>query len=69
MNRIDLSESDVFRLNCEGCNANEIAAAMMIPKGSAIAMIARSRLAYAQGQESRKAKPLGLTDRKGDSSV
>ena len=63
MNRIDLSESDVFRLNCEGCNANEIAAAMMIPKGAAIAMIARSRLSYAQGQESRKAKTLGLTNR------
>lgn len=63
MKRIYLSEYDVFRLNCEGCNANEIAAAMMIPRGSAMAMIARSRLVYAQGQESRKSKPLGLTDR------
>ena len=35
----------------------------MIPKGAAIAMIARSRLSYAQGQESRKAKTLGLTNR------
>lgn len=63
MQRIYLSESDVFRLNCEGCNANEIAAAIMIPRGAAIAMIARSRLTYAHGQESRQAKPLGLTDR------
>ncbi len=63
MSRILLSESDIFRLNCEGCNANEIAAAMMIPRGAAIAMIARSRLTYANGQQSRQAKPLGLTDR------
>lgn len=46
MTRIPLSDADVFRLNCEGCNANEIAAAMEIAEDEAAVLIERARLLH-----------------------
>lgn len=63
MNRMNLSDVDVFRLYCEGCNAHEIAAAMQIFPQAAAALIARSRVLYARAQESRRPGPLHLSDR------
>jgi DNA-directed RNA polymerase specialized sigma24 family protein len=63
MTRMSLSDVDVFRLYCEGCNANEIGAAMQIPSQAAAALIARSRVLYARAQESRRPGPLHLSHR------
>lgn len=63
MSRLDLSDVDVFRLYCEGCNANEIAAAMQVPPQAAAALIARSRVLYARAQESRRPGPMHLSSR------
>lgn len=64
MTRIKLSDADVFRLYCEGCNANEIGAAMQVPPQAAAALIARSRVLYARAQESRRPEPLRLSERR-----
>ena len=63
MSRIELSDADVFRLYCEGCNAAEIAAAMRIPAPAAAALIARSRVLYARAHELRGPGPLHLSER------
>jgi hypothetical protein len=64
MNRLNLSDVDVFRLYCEGCNASEIGAAMQIPAQAAAALIARSRVLYARAQESRRPGALQLSERR-----
>ena len=46
MDRIALTDADVFRLQCEGCNASEIAAAMQVPIACAVALMERARLLY-----------------------
>jgi len=61
MDRIALTDVDVFRLECEGCNANEIAAAMQIPVGCAVALMHRAKVLYARAMESRRPEPLGLS--------
>ncbi|SET91772.1 hypothetical protein SAMN05720615_11810 [Stenotrophomonas indicatrix] len=63
MIRLNLSDVDVFRLYCEGCNANEIATAMQVPPQAAAALIARSRVLYARAQESRPPGPMHLSNR------
>lgn len=63
MSRMNLTDADVFRLYCEGCNANEIAAAMQIPEPAAIALIARSRVLHARAQEGRRPGPMHLSER------
>lgn len=63
MTRLNLSDVDVFRLYCEGCNAHEIGEAMQIPAQAAAALIARSRILYARAQESRRPGPLQLSER------
>lgn len=63
MSRMNLSDADVFRLYCEGCNAAEIAAAMQIPELAAAAVIARSRVLYARAQEGRRPGPMHLSER------
>ncbi|WP_439448655.1 hypothetical protein [Stenotrophomonas sp. ATs4] len=64
MTRLNLSDVDVFRLYCEGCNANEIGAAMQIPAQAAAALIARSRVLYARAQEFRRPGVLQLSERR-----
>lgn len=63
MTRMNLSDVDVFRLYCEGCNASEISAAMQVPPQAAAALIARSRVLYARAQEGRRPGPMHLSER------
>lgn len=61
MDRIALTDVDVFRLECERCNANEIAAAMQIPVACAVALMHRAKVLYARAQEARRPGPLHLS--------
>lgn len=63
MSRMNLSDADVFRLYCEGCNAHEIATAMQIPEPAAVVLIARSRLLHAAAQEDRRPGQMHLSAR------
>lgn len=60
MDRIALTDVDVFRLECERCNANEIAAAMQIPVTCSVVLMQRARLLYGRAQDSRLPVPLSL---------
>jgi len=63
MDRIALSDVDVFRLEREGCNANEIAAAMQVSVVFAAALMHRVRVLHSRAMESRRPGPLGLAPR------
>lgn len=63
MERIALTDAEVFRLECEGCNASEIAAAMQVPIACAVALMQRARVLYARAMEARRPGPLGLSPR------
>jgi DNA-directed RNA polymerase specialized sigma24 family protein len=63
MDRIALTDVDVFRLECEGCNANEIAVAMQIPVACSVVLMQRARLLYGRAQDDRLPGPLGLQKR------
>ena len=63
MDRITLTDAEVFRLECEGCNASEIAAAMQVPVACAVALMQRARLLYARAMDEQARPRLGLTPR------
>lgn len=63
MDRITLTDAEVFRLECEGCNAAEIAAVMQVPVACAVALMQRARVIYARAMEVRRPVLLRLPPR------
>lgn len=64
MDRIALSDVDVFRLEREGCNANEIAAAVQVSVVFAAALMHRVRVLHSRAMESRRPGVLHMPERR-----